>query len=62
MQALQFLKSDELKSDVTNFMDAARQGGVKGVPVTVVQEKWAIEGTQKAECLTSVRQVYSSYT
>jgi predicted DsbA family dithiol-disulfide isomerase len=53
-EALTFLESDELKSEVANYMSAARTGGVKGVPVTVVQGKWAIEGAQKAECFSSI--------
>src|SRR5215475_10001468 len=36
-------------------MNAAREGGVKGVPVAVIQGKWVIEGAQKADCLVSVR-------
>lgn len=53
-EALAFLKSDDLKSDVTNFMQAAKEGGVKGVPVAVVQDKWAVEGSQKADCFASI--------
>jgi predicted DsbA family dithiol-disulfide isomerase len=53
-EALTFLESDELKSEVASYMSAARAGGVKGVPVAVVQGKWAIEGAQKAECFTSI--------
>jgi len=53
-EALEFLESDELKTEVVNFMSAAKEGGVKGVPVAVVQEKWVVEGSQKAECFVSI--------
>jgi predicted DsbA family dithiol-disulfide isomerase len=53
-EAIEFLKGDELKEEVMNMAESARGNGVKGVPVTVIDGKWALGGAQKAEVFVQI--------
>jgi predicted DsbA family dithiol-disulfide isomerase len=48
-QAIEFLKGDELKEEVIKMAEDAKLNGVKGVPITIIEGKWALSGGQKAE-------------
>jgi predicted DsbA family dithiol-disulfide isomerase len=51
---LEFLASDELKQEVADGIEEAREMGVTGVPFTVINEKWAISGGQPSEVFYQV--------
>jgi len=53
-EATEFLKGDELKEEVMSSAEAAKGHGVKGVPVTVINGKWALGGVQKAEVFVQI--------
>jgi predicted DsbA family dithiol-disulfide isomerase len=53
-EAIEFLKGDELKEEVLQMADAAKEKGVKGVPLTIIDGKWALSGGQKAETFVQV--------
>jgi len=48
-EAIEFLKSDELKADVQRMVSCAQRNGVSGVPFTVIDGRWAISGGQTSE-------------
>jgi predicted DsbA family dithiol-disulfide isomerase len=48
-EALEYLKSDEDLKEVDDLVEEARAGGVSGVPVTVIDDKWAISGGQSKD-------------
>jgi hypothetical protein len=60
-QALRFLESDELEKEVDDMCTAARSKGITGVPITIIDGKWAVTGGQSADvyiqvnkCLTTM--------
>lgn len=55
MQALDFLKSDELLAEVEAQIAEAREKGVTGVPFTIIDGKWAVSGGQQASVYVKVR-------
>ncbi|KAJ1311450.1 hypothetical protein OPQ81_009939 [Rhizoctonia solani] len=48
-EAIAFLATDELKKEVADGIQEARELGVTGVPFTVIDNKWAISGGQASE-------------
>ncbi|CAE6469779.1 unnamed protein product [Rhizoctonia solani] len=48
-EAIAFLATDELKKEVADGIQEAREMGVTGVPFTVIEGKWAISGGQPSE-------------
>ncbi|CAE6434637.1 unnamed protein product [Rhizoctonia solani] len=48
-EAISFLATDELKKEVADGIQEARDMGVTGVPFTVIDGKWAISGGQPSE-------------
>ncbi|KAF8530158.1 thioredoxin-like protein [Hysterangium stoloniferum] len=48
-EALEFLHSDELKSEVQRMVSCAQRSGVTGVPFTVINGRWAISGGQDSD-------------
>jgi len=48
-EALEFLQSDELKSEVQRMVSCAQRRGVTGVPFTVINGRWAISGGQDSD-------------
>jgi predicted DsbA family dithiol-disulfide isomerase len=53
--ALAFLESDELAKEVEDMSNAARAKGITGVPVVVIDGKWAVSGGQSSEVYVQVR-------
>ncbi|KAG9105020.1 hypothetical protein FRC07_009670 [Ceratobasidium sp. 392] len=53
-ETLEFLASDELKKEVAEGIEEAREMGVTGVPFTVINNKWAISGGQPSEVFYQV--------
>lgn len=54
LQAIAFLESDELEAEVNKVADAARAKGITGVPVTVIDGKWAVSGGQSSDVFVQV--------
>lgn len=55
LQAVAFLKSDELKEEVHKMCEDARAKGITGIPMTVIDRKWSVNGCQSAEVFIQVR-------
>jgi len=53
-EALAFLKSKELEEEVNNMCDEARSKGVTGVPLTVIDGKWAVSGGQSSDVFVQI--------
>ncbi|TFK75109.1 thioredoxin-like protein [Pluteus cervinus] len=53
-EAVAFLKSNELEKEVNDLSDKLRSQGVKGVPVTVIDGKWAVNGSQASEVFIQI--------
>jgi len=53
-QTLAFLKSSAYKEEVEELIEQAQDRGISGVPYTVINSKWAIEGGQTAETYYNV--------
>lgn len=53
-EALAFLAGDEMKKEVAEGIQDARDMGVTGVPFTVINDKWAISGGQPSEVFYQV--------
>ncbi|KAF8626395.1 hypothetical protein AX17_006562 [Amanita inopinata Kibby_2008] len=53
-QAIQFLESDELEKEVNDMCVAARSKGITGVPMTIIDGKWAITGSQSADVYVQI--------
>jgi predicted DsbA family dithiol-disulfide isomerase len=54
-KAIEFLKGDELKEEVLKMAESAKANGVKGVPLVIIDGRWALSGGQKAEIFVQVR-------
>jgi len=55
-EAVKFLESDELHSEVQAMVSCAQRNGVSGVPFTIVDGKWAISGGQNSEVFLNIFQ------
>lgn len=53
-EALAFLASDELLDEVNNMCDEARSKGITGVPLTIIDGKWALSGGQCSEVFVRI--------
>ena len=60
-QALRFLESDELEKEVNDMCTAARSKGITGVPITIIDGKWAVTGGQSADVYIQVKLVPYDY-
>lgn len=54
LQVVAFLQTDELETEVNKIADAARAKGITGVPVTVIDGKWAVSGGQSSDVFVQV--------
>lgn len=54
-QAVAFLESDELEKEVNSMCDEARSKGITGVPMTIIDGKWAVSGGQSSDVFIQVR-------
>lgn len=59
-QALTFLESGELEDEVNKIAEAARAKGITGVPVIVIDGKWAVSGGQSSDVFVQVCRRYGS--
>ncbi|KAJ7841328.1 thioredoxin-like protein [Mycena olivaceomarginata] len=55
-EAIAFLKSDELEDEVNNMCDEARAKGITGVPLVVIDGKWAVSGGQATDVFVQIFQ------
>lgn len=55
-EALAFLQSDELEAEVNNMCNEARSKGVTGVPMTVIDGKWVLNGGQCSDVFVQIFQ------
>lgn len=53
-QALTFLETDELEDEVNKIAEAARAKGITGVPVIVIDGKWAVSGGQSSDVFVQI--------
>lgn len=51
---MNFLQSDELQKEITDMCDKARDMGINGVPLTVIDGKWAVSGGQSSDVFVQV--------
>lgn len=49
VEARKFLESDELEKEVDAMCDKARTIGITGVPMTIIDQKWAVSGGQSSD-------------
>jgi len=53
-EALTFLQSDEFEAEVDKITEAARAKGITGVPVIVIDGKWAVSGGQTSDVFVQI--------
>lgn len=53
-EALEWIEGHELEAEVKSMSLNAEAKGVKGVPFTVIDGRWAVSGCQKPECYYKV--------
>ncbi|RDB25514.1 hypothetical protein Hypma_006475 [Hypsizygus marmoreus] len=53
-EALKFLRSDELEKEVNEMCDKARNIGITGVPMTIIDGKWAVSGGQSSDVFIQI--------
>lgn len=53
-EALDFLKSDELKKETCDEIRKAQSMGISGVPFTVINDKYAVSGAQEPQAFVDV--------
>jgi len=53
-EAIAFLQSDELEAEVNGMCDEARTKGITGVPLTVIDGKWALSGGQSSDVFVQI--------
>jgi predicted DsbA family dithiol-disulfide isomerase len=53
-KAVNFLKSDELNQEINEMCEKARDMGIKGVPLTIIDGKWALSGGQSSDVFVQV--------
>ena len=55
IQAIAYLKSDKDVQEVDDQIEEVRKGGINGVPVVIIDGKWAISGGQTRDVYLQVR-------
>lgn len=55
-EALDFLKSGELEDEVNKIIDEAKGKGINGVPLILIDNKWAVSGGQSSDVLVKIFQ------
>jgi predicted DsbA family dithiol-disulfide isomerase len=53
-EAIAFLESDELEKEVNSMCAEARSKGITGVPMTIIDEKWAVSGGQSSDVFVQI--------
>jgi len=59
-QAVAYLTSDEDTQAVEDQIEVARKGGISGVPVVIIDGKWAITGGQTRDVYLQVSYLSNS--
>jgi len=49
-----FLESDELEKEIDTMCDEAKSRGITGVPMTIIDGKWAVSGGQSQDVFIQV--------
>ncbi|PPQ77120.1 hypothetical protein CVT25_010814 [Psilocybe cyanescens] len=52
--AIKFLESDELEKEVDAMTNEARSKGITGVPMTIIDGKWAVSGGQSSDVFIQI--------
>ncbi|KAK7032828.1 polyketide biosynthesis associated protein [Favolaschia claudopus] len=55
-EAIAFLNTNELEDEVNSMCDEARAKGVTGVPLVVIDGKWAVSGGQSSDVFVQIFQ------
>jgi len=53
-EAIAFLQSNELEDEVNQMCDEARAKGITGVPLVVIDGKWAVSGGQSSDVFVQI--------
>ncbi|KAF7375208.1 Polyketide biosynthesis associated protein [Mycena sanguinolenta] len=53
-EAIAFLQSNELEDEVNQMCDEARAKGISGVPLVVIDGKWAVSGGQSSDVFIQI--------
>jgi len=53
-EAVRFLKSKELEKEVDQMCDKARSVGISGVPMTIIDGRWAVKGGQSSDVFVQI--------
>ncbi|KAF8149833.1 thioredoxin-like protein [Crassisporium funariophilum] len=53
-EAVAFLKSDELEKEVNAMCEDAKSKGITGVPMTIIDGKWAVSGGQSSDVFIQI--------
>jgi len=53
-EAIAFLESDELEKEVTTMCAEARTKGITGVPMTIIDGRWAVSGGQSSDVFIQI--------
>ncbi|KAL9714296.1 hypothetical protein Ac2012v2_002609 [Leucoagaricus gongylophorus] len=53
-ETMAFFHTDELEAEVSKVADAARAKGITGVPITVIDGKWAVSGGQSSDVFVQI--------
>ncbi|KAG6884880.1 hypothetical protein C0993_007545 [Termitomyces sp. T159_Od127] len=53
-EAMKFLQSDELVKEVENMCEKARDIGITGVPLTIIDGRWAVSGGQSSDVYVQI--------
>ncbi|KAH9481482.1 hypothetical protein JR316_0006009 [Psilocybe cubensis] len=53
-EAIKFLESDELEKEVDSMTNEARSKGITGVPMTIIDGKWAVSGGQSSDVFVQI--------
>ncbi|KAG5642426.1 hypothetical protein DXG03_002800 [Asterophora parasitica] len=53
-EAIRFLESDELEKEVDEICDKARNLGITGVPMTIIDGRWAVSGGQSSDVYVQI--------
>jgi len=61
-EALAFLKSSELEDEVNKIIEEAKGKGIHGVPLILIDNKWAISGGQSSDVLVKIFQKMADST
>lgn len=51
---MRFLESDELEKEVNEMCNVARSKGITGVPMIIIDGRWAVSGGQSSEVFVKV--------